>query len=133
MQMQRLNGLWFTLTKPMFGLCLSCAVPMQQVIPRNALQFVLCVAYVKFTTANNPKTKMCTYQNHSCDQVRRRVASAWSIFGFENVVNIKNLHYLLLIHVNDFHVHRMDCCEYIGCTLNDTFSCLWHCDWCACG
>lgn len=38
----------------MFGLRLSSAVPVKQMIPRNALQFIFRIAYVKFTTANNP-------------------------------------------------------------------------------
>lgn len=34
--------------------------------------------------------------------------------------------------MNEFHVHRVNGGEDICCSLYDTFTCFWHCNWCAC-
>lgn len=72
------------------------------------------------------KPKICVNalgQPWWCVRHRHRSTDRWRL---ERVQWVRDL---LFIHVNDFHVHGMNGCEYVCCTLNDTFSCFGHCDW----
>lgn len=40
---------------------------------------------------------------------------------------------LLIIYVDETHIHGMDRCENVGGALNNTFSSFWHSDWCTRG